>query len=188
MTNAKKVDFKKVTDKLTKIAQDELALGNKIEEQASAPSEAGPQEVVDAVAEIAADIESVISMIPAEPASDNPEDLGDATQNPMEPAADAPVDPEKEQMEAKLAKMEKQLDDQTKERYAQEIADIYGSEAKYAEILADSNDSKYWGAQLETIKNFADTMHLNRNKVAQTSSSYVKVAQLSGRKEKNLML
>ena len=188
MTNNKKVDLKSIHSKLTKIAQDELALSNKIEEQATAPSEAGPQEVVDAVAEIAADIESVISMIPAEP-QDGGEDINDGDDVPEgAPEPDATPDPEKEQMEAKLAQLEKQLDDQTKERYAQEIADIHGgSEAKYAEIMASSENSKYWGAQLETIKSFADAMNLNRNKVAQTGSSYVKVAQLSGSK-KNLML
>lgn len=191
MTNNKKVDLKSIHAKLTKIAQDELELGNKIEQQVSAPSEAGPQEVVDAVAEIASDLESVISMIPAEPAQANPDD-GDATDAvpDAEPQPEATPDPEREQMEAKMAQMEKQLDDQTKERIAQSIADHYGgSEAKYAEIMASSENSKFWAAQEATIKNFADTMNLNRNKVAQTGSGYVKIAQLSGKDgSKNLML
>ena len=183
-----KTDLKVIHAKLTKIAQDELALGNKLEEEASAPSEAGPQEVVDAVAEIAADIESVLTMIPAEPSSDS-SDEGDASEA-LGDAAEAPVDPEKEQMVAKLAALEKTIDTQAKERIAQSIADHYGgSEAKYAEIMADSNDSKYWAAQEATIVDFAQTMKLNQNKVAQTGSSYVKVAQLSGKDGmKNLML
>lgn len=192
MTNAKKVDLKSIHAKLTKIAQDELQLSNKLEEQVSAPSEAGPQEVVDAVAEIAADIESVISMIPAEP-QDGGEDINDGDDVPEgapEPEMNAEPSPEKEQMEAKMAKLEKQLDDQTKERIAQEIADLHnGSEAKYAEVIDSSQNSSYWAAQLATIKSFADTMNLNRNKVAQTSSSYIKVAQMSGKDGmKNLML
>ena len=186
----KNTNLKSIHAKLTKIAQDELAITNKMQEQATAPSEAGPQEVVNAIAEIADDIESVMAIIPAEPQSGQPDD-GDATDNLDNESEDnTPIDPEKEQLAAQIAILTEKVDKQEKAKIAQEIAELYGgSEAKYAEIVNSDKSSRYWAGQLDVIKSFSDEMGLDKSKVAQTSSSYVKLAKLADMTpQKNLML
>ncbi len=169
--------FKDIRGKLVKIAQDELQLTEKMQ---SSPQEAGPQEVVDAVAEIAKEVEAVIEMIPAEPEMMK-EDITEEVveDSPMEQAMDNKGEDYEEKMKLseKVAELEKIIDEQSKEKVASEIADHYGqSEAKFAEIMKSDKPSTYWAAQLDTIKDFASKMNKSQRQ-AQNISSYVKVAQ-----------
>ena len=184
--NAKQIkSFKEIRTKLLKVAQDELDITKQIPQ-----GDSGPQEVVDAVAEVAKDLEDVIAMIPAEPQAGG-EDINDGDDIPemkveddmaVEPAME---DPEKKTMMARIAELSKKLDVQEKDKIANRIAQLYGdSEAKYDEIMASDKDAKYHAAQLETLEDFVKIAETQRKmQTAQDFSSYVKVAQQLGKSE-----
>lgn len=186
--NAEQIkSFKAIRTKLLKVAQDELDLTKQIPN-----GESGPQEVVDAVAEIASDLEEVIDMIPAEPSSEEGVDIDD--QEPQEGAEVKPedpiVDPEKDLMQAKIAELEKKIDTNEKDVIANKIAELYGgSKDIYDRIMADNKPASFHAAQLDTIEDFVKNAKTERKtQIAQDFSSYVKVAQLSKKESKRKML
>lgn len=182
--------FNGIRKKLLKVAQDELEMTEYM------PSgEAGPQEVVDAVANIANELEDVLKMIPAEPHIES-EDMSEketiVAENEMkENNANIMMeeDPEKKLMQSKIASLEKQLDNQNKDVVANKIAHLYGGdEVVYNKIMSSDKPSSFHVAQLETLEDFIKNSKTEDNtpNIAQNFSSYLKVAQT--KKPRRMML
>jgi hypothetical protein len=168
---------KQVFAKFTKIAEDML-------EQATAapPSDAagsaGPQEVVDALEGVVAELESISQAIPAE-SSAGPEELG-------APTVEAPVEePNPEEEDPKFAKLQKQMaaqqviiDRNELEKVAKTYAELHVEpkvqQAKYDEVLSSSEQSSVWLAKIEAIEQFKQEQGINSYKPAQTTSNWLK--------------
>ena len=91
---------------------------------------AGPQEVVDAISNIVAELEEVQDAIPAEPSTEEEVEV-EAPEVEVEAEAEAPVVEEEEEkpivakLKAQVAALNKKVDAQEREKLAQSYSELY---------------------------------------------------------------
>jgi len=123
--------YKTIHSRLVKIAQDELDIAN-----GQNTGQAGPQEVVDQLVEVIADLEDTVEVIPAEPSAPQGEELDPGMA--AAPEVEAPVAPEEEEEDPLTARLRSAADDDKDEdkekdaKLAKANAKIAILEAKFA--------------------------------------------------------
>lgn len=123
--------LKQIHTKLVKIAQEELDIANGQE-----AGTAGPQEVVDSLVEVIADLEDTVEVIPAEPSEPQGEELDPMVTEPAaEPVIEEEEDPLKPAKTRRAAEHKGEDKDEDKEKdakLAKANAKIAILEAKFA--------------------------------------------------------
>lgn len=153
---------------LTKIAESMLDQA----EQAPSPESAGtagPQEAVDALSEIVAQLEQVIAAIPAEPAGESG----------LEAPVNAPEQPEVvAQLKTQIAELTSKVEGQEIERVAQEYAELYSDanvkQAKYNEVIGSTESTEFWNAKIQAVSEYQKEAGVNAYKPAQQTTSWLK--------------
>lgn len=142
-----------VLAQMTKVAEDLVDQAQAMPAAPEAAGTAGPQEVVDALAQVVQDITSISEAIPAEPSAQEP-----GLEEPSAPVAE----PIPEEEEPKLAKQVRELTAQLEkielEKVAKTFAELHEEpkvqQAKYDEVLSSNESPKYWIAKIEAIEQY----------------------------------
>lgn len=130
---------------------------------------AGPQEAVDALSSIVAELEAVIAAIPAEP-----------TGQPGEQApVNAPEEPEVvAQLKTQIAELTQKVESQERERVAQEYAELFSDakvkQAKYDEVMVSKEKPDFWIAKIQAVSDYQKEAGVEAYKPAQTTTNWLK--------------
>jgi len=177
--------LKQIHSRLVKIAQDELDIANGQE-----AGTAGPQEVVDSLVEVIADLEDTVEVIPAEPSEPQGEELDPMAtepapepvveeEDPLKPAKvknaadDDKDDDEDKEKDAKLAqanakivileaKFAKEELSKVAKDYAQTFAnDTSAQQIKYDAIMKAGKSAAFWSEKLASIEEYQEANNIN---------------------------
>ena len=172
---------------LTKLANDMIGISEEMPQDATGA--AGPQEVVDALADVVKEIEVITQAIPADSSGEVEAPAAAVSEAPA--AAPAVLDPtkaaieedeEEDEDQKKLAKQVKQLQaelDSIKRaelasKYANLFNDVKTKQAKYDEVLSSKEPTLTWIAKIESIEQYNKTEGASIGyKPAKTESSWV---------------
>jgi hypothetical protein len=124
---------------------------------------AGPQEVVDAIENIVAELEEVQEAIPAEPSMEE-EAVVEAPE--VEVEAEAPVVEEEEEkpivakLKAQVAALNSKVEAQEREKLAQSYSELFDdikvAQAKFDEVLASKESIGSWQSKIAAIQAYKD--------------------------------
>ena len=144
-----------------------------------------PENVMELVNDAIGLLEEAETSIPADKPEVAPTPaIAEVEEKPkMEKKAEKEDDTEKKEMSARIASLEKEIDDTKKAKLAEEISDIYPEgkrEAKYAELIASEEDSTALEAQLKIAKDVSDAVNPSTGyKPAVTQSGFLKQASVT---------
>ena len=168
---------KQVFAKFTKIAEDMLEQAT-VAPSNDAAGSAGPQEVVDALEGVVAELETISAAIPAE-SSAGPEELGAPTvEAPVEEPNTEDEDPRFAKLQQQMAEQQVIIDRNELEKVAKDFAELYVEpkvqQAKYDEVISSKDSPKTWLAKIEAISQFKNEQGIDSYKPAQTTSNWLK--------------
>ena len=141
---------------------------------------AGPQEVVDAISNIVAELEEVQDAIPAEPSMEEEVEV-EAPEVEVEAEAEAPVVEEEEEkpivakLKAQVAALNKKVDAQEREKLAQSYSELFDdikiAQAKFDEVVPSKESIGTWQSKIAAIQAYKDNNGGNSQYVSPTTTS-----------------
>lgn len=141
---------------------------------------AGPQEVVDAISNIVAELEEVQDAIPAEPSMEEEVEV-EAPEVEVEAEAEAPVVEEEEEkpivakLKAQVAALNKKVDAQEREKLAQSYSELFDdikiAQAKFDEVVSSKESIGTWQSKIAAIQAYKDNNGGNSQYVSPTTTS-----------------
>lgn len=141
---------------------------------------AGPQEVVDAISNIVAELEEVQDAIPAEPSTEEEVEV-EAPEVEVEAEAEAPVVEEEEEkpivakLKAQVAALNKKVDAQEREKLAQSYSELFDdikiAQAKFDEVVSSKESIGTWQSKIAAIQAYKDNNGGNSQYVSPTTTS-----------------
>ena len=141
---------------------------------------AGPQEVVDAISNIVAELEEVQDAIPAEPSTEEEVEV-EAPEVEVEAEAEAPVEEEEEEkpivakLKAQVAALNKKVDAQEREKLAQSYSELFDdikiAQAKFDEVVSSKESIGTWQSKIAAIQAYKDNNGGNSQYVSPTTTS-----------------
>ena len=140
---------------------------------------AGPQEVVDAIENIVAELEEVQEAIPAEPSM---VEAAVVEAPEVEVEAEAPVVEEEEEekpivakLKAQVAALNKKVDAQEREKLAQSHSELFDdikiAQAKFDEVVSSKESIGTWQSKIAAIQAYKDNNGGNSQYVSPTTTS-----------------
>ena len=141
---------------------------------------AGPQEVVDAISNIVAELEEVQDAIPAEHSTEEEVEV-EAPEVEVEAEAEAPVVEEEEEkpivakLKAQVAALNKKVDAQEREKLAQSYSELFDdikiAQAKFDEVVSSKESIGTWQSKIAAIQAYKDNNGGNSQYVSPTTTS-----------------
>ena len=141
---------------------------------------AGPQQVVDAISNIVAELEEVQDAIPAEPSTEEEVEV-EAPEVEVEAAAEAPVVEEEEErpivakLKAQVAALNRKVDAQEREKLAQSYSELFDdikiAQARFDEVVSSKDSIDTWQSKIAAIQAYKDNNGGNSQYVSPTTTS-----------------
>ena len=148
---------------------------------------AGPQQVVDAISNIVAELEEVQDAIPAEPSM---EEEVEVEAPEVEVEAEAPVVEEEEErpivakLKAQVAALNRKVDAQEREKLAQTYSELFDdikvAQAKFDEVIASKDPLGSWQSKIAAIQTYKDNTGGNSQYAsANTASGFLSQSRVA---------
>ena len=163
-----------MTSKINDTIVSLVKIAEQMIDNADAPKTASPEEVLNGLEAIIAQLEQVASSIPAESGQ-----MQEQTQTPQEPTK---PDGKMAELEKKIKDLSTQLESKDREEVASQYASLYTdsrvAQKKYEEVMKSNESVEVLRNKLNAIEEFAENNNVNIPRHAKSETfSYVRTAQ-----------